>query len=390
MSLFKKRTAGLTASQYVAEATARRLGGASSPVGRDQALRNSAWWACLSLRADLISTMPVDVFRRVDGVQVEQTKPPIFIAPGGTECRWIEWAYSTQVDLDSAGNTVGVIVERDGSGLPRVIELADIDSVSFIGKGSKINKVRIGRDEYDPKQIWHEKQFTRAGLAVGLSPIAYAATTLRNALSAQQFAADWFSNASAPGGHLKNTARVLNKDEAAKAKESFKASVQAGDIWASGNDWEYTMLSAKASESQFLEQIDASAADVCRYLRVPGDMIDVPTKGSSVTYARIDQRNMQLLIMNLGPAITRREDAWSYGLLPRPRYVKVNRSALLAMDTLARYQSYGTAIDKRFLAPSEVRDLENLPPFTDEQLSEFAIFAKAPTPVAPMTPKEGQ
>jgi len=388
VSLFFKRAAFLGATELVALGRAGRTS-TTGPVSRDKALRNSAWWACLSLRADLISTMPVDVFRRIDGVQVEQSKPPIFITPGGAECRWIEWTYSTQVDLDSAGNTVGVIVEKDGSGLPRVIELADIDSVSFIGRGSKIEKVRVGRVEYDPKQIWHEKQFTRAGLAVGLSPIAYAANTLNNGLSAQQFAADWFSNASAPGGHLKNVARVLNKAEAAETKDNFKASVQNGDIWVSGNDWEYTMLSAKASESQFLEQIDATVADVCRYLRVPGDMIDAPTKGSSVTYARIDQRNLQLLIMNIGPAITRREDAWSYGLLPQPRYAKANRSALLAMDTLSRYQSYGAAIDKRFMAPSEIRDLENLPPFTADQLAEFAIFAKAPTPVAPMTPKEG-
>lgn len=387
---FSQRTASLTPSQMVAD---RRLGrmGAARPT-RDQALRNSAVWACLHLRADLTSLMPTDVFRRVDGMQVEQTKPAALLAPGGDECLWSEWIYSTQVDLDGSGNTVGIILERDGAGLPKVIELANIDEVSFIGKGSRLAKVRIGAVEYDRKDIWHEKQFTRSGLPVGLSPIANAAWTLAGYLSAQEFARDWFSNSTVPGGHLKNTSKTLNKAEAAAIKENFKASVQSGDIWVSGNDWEYSMLSAKASESAFIELMDASHSDICRYLNVPGNMIDVPTKGSAVTYANLTQDNLRLLTLNLNGALRRREEAISYRLLPQPRYMKFNRGALLEMDLAARYAAYKVAIDGRFMVPSEARELENRAPFTPEQLAEFAVFSKAPSPstVNVVSPKEGQ
>lgn len=379
MSLFHKRVAGLDATQLVAMRTAGRNGRLVS-VSRERALRHSAVWACLRLRADLISTMPVDVFRRVGGVQVEQPKPLIISEPGGPNCRSLEWRYSTQFDLDSVGNTVGLVLARDGAGKPSLIEPFDIDKVSFIGRGSKIDKVRYGGDEYDYSKVWHEKQFTKAGIGVGLSPVAYAAASLNSYLSAQDFASDWFSNSTVPGGHLKNTAKVLSPTESTAAKESFKASVAAGDIWVSGNDWEYEMLAAKASEAQFLETIDASVAEICRFFGVPGDMIDAPSKGSSVTYANVTQRNLQLLIMNIGPAITRREEAWSYGLLPQPRYVKLNRNALLEMDTAGRYAAHKVAIDSRFMVPSEVRDHENLPPFTPEQLAEFQIFSKTPTP----------
>jgi HK97 family phage portal protein len=377
----------LTATQMLAERTGIRSS-TRVAVNRETALRNSAVWACLHLRADLISQMPVDVFRRINGAQVEQAKPQVFITPGGATCRWNEWVYSTQIDLDSTGNAVGVIVERDGAGLPKVIELANIDEVSFIGRGSKVQKVKIGRETYDYRDIWHEKQFTRSGLAIGLSPIAYAATSLAGYLSAQEFAQDWFSNSTVPGGHLKNTGRKLDKGEAVKIKENFKASVQAGDVWVSGNDWEYNMLSAKASESAFLELMDSSLSDVCRYLNVPGNMIDVPSKGSSVTYANLTQDNMRLLTMNLGGSITRREEAWSYGLLPQPRYAKANPGAFLRMDLKSRYEAHKVGIDSRFLAPSEVREHENLPPMTADQLAEFQIFSKAPTPTP--TPKEGQ
>ena len=348
-------------------------------------------WACQHLRADLTSLMPVDIFRRIGGVQVEQTKPQVFLTPGGESCRWMEWVYSTQIDLDTTGNSVGVIVERDGAGLPKVIELANIDEVSFIGRGVRIDSVRIGTTEYPYRDIWHEKQFTRAGVAIGLSPIANAAAVLQGYLAAQEFALDWFSNSSVPGGHLKNTARTLDKGQAAAVKANFKATVQSGDVWVSGNDWEYSMLSAKASESQFLESMDASLSDICRYLNVPGNMIDVPTKGSAITYSNLTQDNLRLLTINMGGSLRRREEAWSYGLLPQPRYAKLNRGALLEMDLASRYSAHKTAIDARFLAPSEVRELENRQPFTPEQLAEFAIFSKAPSPpTINVTPKEGQ
>lgn len=359
MSLLRRDIGSV--EQLLGERLGRRTG-RSHRVSREQALRHSAVWACLRLRADLISTMPVDIFRRLNGIQVEQTKPPLFITPGGSKVGWVEWAYSTQVDLDSVGNTVGVITARDGLGLPSVIELANIDEVTFKGKGSKLTKVRIGKDEYDPEQIWHEKQYTLAGVPVGLSPIAHAAMSIRGYLSAQEFAADWFDNSTVPGGHLKNTARTLNRKQSLKAKQSFKDAVTAGDVWVSGSDWEYNMLSAKASESAFIESQQFSIGDACRFMGVPGDMIDAPVSGSSVTYANITQRNLQLLIINIGPAIVRREDAWSRGLVSEPRYVKLNPGALLRMDLKARYDSYKVGIDAGFLDDDEAREYENLPP----------------------------
>lgn len=376
MSLFVKR--GQTPGELVGDRTRLRTT-RGARVSRGDALTHSVTWAALRLRADLISTMPVDVFRRIEGVQVEQNKPPVFVTPGGKNVSWNEWCYSTQVDLDSVGNTVGIITARDGLGLPSVIELVDIDEVTFKGKGSRLTKVKIGRTEYEPDQIWHEKQFTLSGRPIGLSPIAHAARSLNGYLSAAQFAEEWFGNSTVPGGHLKNTAKTLDKKQAAAVKENFKATVAAGDVWVSGNDWEYSMLSAKASESAFLEQMKYSDSEACRFFGVPGDMVDVETSTGSITYANVTQRNLQLLIMNIGPAIVRRESAWSRLLLPQPRYAKLNRGALLEMDLKSRYEAHGTAIDKRFLAPSEVRELENRPPFTEEQEAEFArLFPSKP------------
>ncbi len=378
--LFGKRAGSVDATAYVTQRWAGDAKSAAKTVKRDDALRHSAVWAGLRLRADLISTMPVDIYRRVNGVQVEVAKPPVFRDPSGDGTGWMQWMYGTQFDLDSVGNTVGIIRARDSFGLPAVIEPANIDDVTVRKYKGELT-YSIAGTTYQPRDVWHERQYTLSGVPVGLSPLAYAALSVNGHLSAQEFAAGWFSNSAVPASWLRNSAKTLGPDEAQKVKDRFKASISAGDVFVTGNDWEYSMLAAKASESSFIEQMTFSINDACRFIGIPGDVIDAPVAGSSVTYANITQRNLQLLILNLGPAIARREDAFSRLLLPQPRYSKLNPDALLRMDLKSRYESYQLAIASKFRPPSEVRDLENLPPLTPEQEAEFArLFPPKQTP----------
>src|SRR5258708_16143835 len=54
-------------------------------VNSDTALRHSAVWACIRLRNDLISTLPVAVFRRVNlgtrPIQLDSPLPPLLLMP---------------------------------------------------------------------------------------------------------------------------------------------------------------------------------------------------------------------------------------------------------------------------------------------------------------------
>lgn len=349
-------------------------------VTNDTALRHSAVWACLRLRADLISTMPVDVYRRVEGVQVEVPTPPVLITPGGERVGIQEWLYSSQVDLDRAGNVFGAITERNALDLPARIELACLSDVTVRCRGSQIIEIRIGTESYTGprlRDVWHERQYTVAGLPVGLSPVAYAAWSIEESLSAQQFALDWFGGSAIPMAALKNVAKTLNKKDADTARDWYRAAVQNGDLFVHGNDWEFKPIQSVASSTGFLEARQHGLTDIARFFGAPADMIDAAVSTGSITYASITQRNLQMLIMNIGPAVARRETALST-LTSKPRYVKLNSDALLRMDPEARARTLGARITSRTLAPSEARALEDLPPFTDEQLAEFDRLFGAP------------
>lgn len=382
--LFQKRT-----TMADVGATGRSSAGGAVRVTPDSALASSAVWACLRLRADLVSTMPIDAYRKVtfDGetVQVEVPKPPVLIDTGGASVGVMEFLYSTEFDLDRSGNTVGIITARDGAGRPARIDLVPLSDAYGRGVGSEIVEWRIGKRVYDPVDIWHEKQFTVSGFPFGLSPIMHAAKSLGSYLSAQEFALAWFVNDVAPSGTLKHsTEENISTKVADTMKERFKVAVSQRDIFVTGSEWEYTPSQLDAAQAAFIEERKFGLADVARYLGVPADLIDVEGSSASITYANITQRNLQFLVMNLGPAITRRETALSK-LLAAPRFVKFNTDALLRMDPTAVVASMKTEIDSRTLTVSEARALRNRAPLTDAQIAEFdRLFPqKASAPVTP-------
>jgi len=334
--------------------------------------------------------MPIDVFRKSSaaGLAVSVPTPPVLLTPDeiadGHPMFIGEWMYSGQVSLDSAGNNFGVIRATDSFGLPAKIELVSPDDVSLRIKGGKIVEYRIGGELTAARHIWHERQFTVAGLPIGLSPITYAAMALAGGITAQQFAIDWFVNGAVPGAILKNEEKVLDTTQADITKRRFKAAVQNGDVFVTGKDWSYNPIAAKAAESSFLEQMKYTDQELCRFMGVPGDMIDVAVDSSTINYANVTQRNLQLLVMNLGAPIKRREDALST-LAHGDRYVKLNRAAILAMDEKTRADLFKTRIEARTLTPDEARALEDQAPLSEADYAQFDRLFGARTPNQPQT-----
>lgn len=386
MSLFGRQSrdfTGVTADQLVPSRASGRIG--TAVVNSDTAMRHSAVWACIRLRANLISTFPLDVYRKVGDLAVEMSKPPVLVNPGGEHWDYCDWMYATQADLDRAGNTIGIITETNSLGLPARIDLQPIGLCSVIQKrDSDVLVYRIDGKEYPSSRIWHERQYVVAGLAVGLSPIAYAAWSIGEYLSQQQFALDWFGGGAVPKARMKNTARTMTPTEIEVVKNTYRASVESGGLFVHGADWEYDMMQAESMGSEWLEGRRFSLADVARFFDCPADLIDAAVStGGSLTYANISQRNLQLLIMSLGPAIYRREKNLSK-LLPAPRYVKLNTDALLRMDAETRSRVIDMRIKSRTLTVTEARALENYPPLTEEQMAEFDRLFGSPrtTPTA--------
>ena len=233
-------------------------------------------------------------------------------------------------------------------------------------------------------KIW-PASLREVATALGLSPVAYAAWTIGEYLSIQQFATDWFAAGATPIGHLRNTARTLPPQVIAGAKDTYKAAVKNRDLFVSGNDWEYSPMSATNVGSEWIEDKKLSAVDIARFFGCPATEIEAAIAGSSVTYANLSQDDLRFLIKHLGPAITRREKKISQWWLPQPRYIKFNTDALLRMDPKGRADWYTTMITSRVMTPDEAREKENLSPLTEAQYAEFERLFPPKKPVSDAT-----
>lgn len=345
-------------------------------------------WGAVRLRANLISSLPVDVYKDYAGLPVptRMPTPPVLVTPytwaKGHPMSFGNWMYASQSDLDREGNAVGIILEVDAMGIPSKIFLVPIDDVIVRHKHGEIDQYIIGGKEYAPENVWHEMQYMVSGIPWGLSPLAHAAFSLRTHVSAEEFALDWFESGATPSAILRNKSRILDPVQAEQTKRRFLGSTSSGEPFVTGNDWEYTAISSTAKASQFLEQIQATDVELARFMDVPADLLDAAQSGSTITYANVTQRNLQFLVMSLGSAIKRREDALSR-LTPEDRYVKLNVDAFLRMDPSTRNEELRKNKDARITTTTETRALLNLPPLTDAQKAEIAEDAALAATSAP-------
>lgn len=332
-----------------------------------------------------MSTLPVDTFRDHDGLALEVSKKPIFENPGGQNWPWHDWVWASQSDLDRTGNAVGIIREKNAYGLPMVIELANTRDVSVRVRREKVNgrvfqiiTWTICGEEYGPADVWHERQFPVSGMVLGLSPIAYAAWSIGEAMSMQEFALKWFGSGGVPRARLRNTQKTIKPAEAVLVKDRWRSSIEGGDLFVTGADWEYDLIQAEQAGLEWVEGRKLSVPEIARYFGCPSDMIDgAATGGSDVTYANVTQKNLQFLIHHLGPTVIRREKNWSRGLLPQPLYVKLNTDALLRMDPETRETTIRSQLESKQITVTEARALNNRPKYTKAQEEEVEKFFPA-------------
>lgn len=381
MRLFRRpvnRATGLI-GQAASFIPARANNNVMPVVGSDQALTHGAVWACLRLRANIVSSMPVRVFRDIDTIPVAQTLPPFLVTPGGDLMESVtgapnvginEWLYSTQFDLDRYGNCFGVVTARNSLGYPARVELVAADDVTIVGSGQRILSYRIGQVEYRALDVWHERQYTTPGIPVGMSPLTFAGLSSASYLAAQKFANDFFATGGAPAMALKNTeADKVSQQDMNDAKSAFRAATANRDLFVHGADWELSAVDLGTMNDGFIKQMEWGVADICRFYDVPASLIGAPS-GQNVTYANVSQQNLELLTLHIAPAVRRREVALT-AALPAEYYVSFDKDSLLAMDPQQLSLHLINKVKGRTMTPNEARALEGRAPFTDAQIKEF-------------------
>jgi len=112
-------------------------------------------------------------------------------------------------------------------------------------------------------------------------------------------------------------------------------------------------------------------------------------KGSSITYANLEQRNARKVSVTFLPWIVRIERGLS-SLMQKSRYIKFNVSGLMRADSAARWGTYKVASDINTAAQAtgqppvlltkEMRALEDMEPISEEDMPVAPATAEPPAP----------
>lgn len=370
--------AGLTGRHHLDKgSTAAPFAGSSTHSGTavtaNTALKLSAVWACVRLRAETVATLPLHL--RTDTGQFATEHPLYGIlhdTPNADMCAAEFWQAMT-ASQDLWGNAYARI-HRNAAGGVTALEPLDSESMTvsraengeIAYKYSKKAKVK----EYAESEILHFRGFSLDGL-VGLSPIRYAADTLGGQLDANEAAQHEFKNGLKAGGFLKTGERILNQEQRRELKNSlaeFSKPENAGRymVLEAGMDLAgSSSIRINPADAQLLESRYFGIEEICRAFGTPPQLIGHTDKASSWA-SSLETTNIGFLTYSISPLLVRFEQTITRKLLKpqeRSKYSpKFSVEGLLRADSAARAAFYNQMLQNGVMSRNEVRRLENLPP----------------------------
>jgi HK97 family phage portal protein len=356
-------------------------------VSEQTALQAVTVYACVKLLADNIASLPMDAYRKVDGLSVEVSPVPSVVRRPFSDLTVFEWLSQTVTSLALRGNAYLLVVARD------TMEFA----TELMPLHPDLVQVRPDRDTGRPvysvdgktvprADIVHIRRLAVPGALVGLSPIEQARQSIGLGLAAERYGARWFGQSADPSAVL-STDQELTGEQAERNMAAWidthggkrHPAMLSGGL-------KYQRISITPEESQFLETRKFQRGEIAQLFGIPPHMIgDVDRSTSWGT--GIEQQSIGWVRFHLRPWLTCIEQAMT-DQLPRGQFVRFNVEGLLRGDTKARYDAYVSARNAGWMNVNEIRELEDRGPVPGGD-SYIQPLNMGPLGSDPLAAKEG-
>lgn len=340
-----------------------------SGVGIDTftAMRISSFYSCVLLISDTISTLPVDCFVRRDGNRVPFRPRPEWVQRPDIDLLRTEHYQQVLVSLLLDGNAF-IRIFRDARG--EVVNLVVMDPLRIQVRRNPISREIEYLTDNDSQSVpirndemLHITEIRRPAGLRGMSRVIELKDNLGLATALQSFAARFFGQGATsqgiiefPGVLTKEQAQdlVLNFDARHKG---FKRAHKTGILFGGAK---YIKTGSNPDEAQMLESRKLAIEEMARIFRIPPHMIGITTSGA-MSYASVEQNNINFVVHTLRPYIQKLEDAYSR-LLPAESFLKFNVDGLLRGDYQTRISGYSVGLQAGFYSVNDIRRFEDLSP----------------------------
>jgi HK97 family phage portal protein len=335
-------------------------------IDQNTSMRISAFYSCVLLISDTISTLPVDSFIRRDGNRVPYRPRPAWIQKPDIDLLRSEHYQQVLVSLLLDGNAY-VRIFRDGRG--DVANLVCLDPTRIqVSRNPATKKVEYIIDNYESgivpaSEMLHITEIRKPQALTGLSRVTELKDNLGLASALQSFAARFFGQGATTNGVIEYPGK-LTLEQAKNLQTGFdnahKGFRKAHKTGILDSGAKYVKTGVNPDEAQMLESQKFAIEQVARMFRIPPHMIGITTAGA-MSYASVEQNNINFVVHTLRPYISKLEDAYST-LLPNEAFMKFNVDGLLRGDYTTRIQGYSIGLQSGFYSVNDVRRFEDLRP----------------------------
>lgn len=354
------------------------LGGAPAasgfPVTSETAMRVSAVYACIRLLAGAIASVPIGVYREVDGIR-EEIEPdlwwllneqPIDNWTAASMWEWVIQCICLRGDGFVELVRRGAKVQSLRPLYPDWVDVRKIDdTLIYVVTDRETGTVRTLHQD----DMLHFAGFGFNGLR-SMSVIQWAAfQSIGVALAADTYSGSFFANGAAPK-HVITASGEMDEEQIDTLKREYTRKYSGAENAAKPmvltEGLTIKEMSMKAVDAQLLEARKFQVIDIARAFGVPPHMIGAQETTTSWG-SGVEEMTLGFVKFSLKPYIDRIRQELNRKLFRRASpYVEHQMEGLLAGDSEAEAKYFREAIGGSqgpgWMVINEVRKKKNLPP----------------------------
>jgi HK97 family phage portal protein len=363
------------------------FGGGSSFAGpvvnETTAMRSTAVYRCVALKAGVIASLPLKVYKRTKDGREEAVNhrlyPLLADNPSNLMSSFI-WKELIVATLMMRGNHYSVIEYDNAARVTGLLPaLGPVQVERIKGRNRYTFTFKDGATEtYDQEDVIHVPGLGFDGVT-GLSPIAWAGKqSIGNSLAGQEMMGRMYANGMKPSFAVTLPQKIDKANGVPRLRaelDDFNGGrVNVGRPLLLDHGTTVTQLQMTLQDSQTLETMSAGVADIARLFGVPPHMIGETSKTSSWGTG-VEQQTTGFKIYNLEPDLSRIEGELNRKLFVHPYYCEFNRDAIVAMDAKTQSEIFASGFMNAQFTANDLRRMRNQPPSKDPRADELFVQA---------------
>ena len=342
------------------------------PINDQTAMKYSAVFGCIRVLSETLASMPTMLYRKKAGGDREAMTDlmvyDILHNRPNEEMSPYSFKEACMVALNTGGNAVCEKQFNSNGNLvglyPYPWSMVKIERDKETGK--LIYKIRGDTTEriLTREQVFHIPGLSLDGI-IGLSPIEYAANSIRLGMNHEQFGNKFYQNGAHASGVFSFPAALSDpafqrlKEDLSKA---YTGLANTGKPILLEEGGSFQQLTIKPVDAQLLESRRFQTEDICRIYRVPLHLVQDLSRS---TNNNIEHQSLEFIMYTMLPWFKRWEEAINAQLLTAQQrlqgyYIEFKMDALLRGDAQSRATAYATGRQWGWLSVNDIRRLENM------------------------------